>query len=63
MENTSNLPPVPASLFHAAASKFTITAYCPTCWKETRQDFIREDHIFEYYECENCGQLHPIAVR
>ena len=58
-------PSGPASLFHAAATtkKETIWAYCPTCWTQTDQMFVREDEKREHYICLECQIIHSIAVR
>ena len=41
----------------------SIWAYCVHCWDRTNQQFIRNEGIFEVYQCETCHNYHKVAVR
>jgi len=40
-----------------------IFSYCTVCWYATSQVFIRDEGIYEVYQCEQCHSEHRIAVR
>ena len=63
METQAEYKTGPAALFHVAATETRIWTYCPTCMMRTYQDYEKDREQFELYRCEDCRQLHGIAVR
>lgn len=40
-----------------------IWTYCPTCWTQTHQNYVRDEGRYEVYKCDTCNCEHTIAVR
>ena len=42
---------------------YTLWFWCAHCWDRQDQIFIRDDDIFEIYQCCGCGKENKKAVR